>query len=71
MDLTALHNLKGRLLDTAILGTDAAVGDGRLQRAIEGFAASGDDPVPGASCFLSARCRRRMKAPVPDGRSTC
>ena len=45
MDLTALHNLKGRLLDTAILGTDAAFGDGRLQRAIEGFAASGDDPA--------------------------
>ena len=39
MDQNALHNLKDRLLDTAILGMDTAFGDGRLQRAVESFAA--------------------------------
>ena len=45
MDLNALHNLKDRLLDTAILGMDTAYGDGRLQRAVETFAAAADDPA--------------------------
>ena len=45
MDLNALYNLKDQLTDIAILGTDKAFDDGRLQRAIESFAAVAEDPA--------------------------